>query len=78
MTFTKVNEVPGQYCWTIHVSICQYFTCRIYLAISPVVNNGSLDTVSASYLKDVLHVSLVQAAFLPPLRIAGVTVLIFA
>ena len=38
------------------------------------VNNGDLKTVSSSYLKDMLHVTIVDKAMLPPLRISGVTV----
>ncbi|XP_045176835.2 uncharacterized protein LOC123537251 [Mercenaria mercenaria] len=39
-----------------------------------VVNNGSLDTVSHSYLKETLHIRLVTAAFLPPLRLSKVSI----
>lgn len=39
-----------------------------------VVNNGSLNTVSQSYLKETLHIQLVKVAFLPPLRLSSVSI----
>jgi len=39
-----------------------------------VINQQKLSTVPASYLKDLLHISVVNKALLPPLRIGAVTV----
>ncbi|XP_060572319.1 uncharacterized protein LOC132730416, partial [Ruditapes philippinarum] len=49
----------------------QKYRLLVYFAV---VNNGSLDTVSYSYLKETLHSRLVTAAFLPPLRLSKLSI----
>ncbi|WAR02859.1 hypothetical protein MAR_009417, partial [Mya arenaria] len=66
------KESPPQEVFDVSQCFPSAFKARLLIYFS-VVNNKSISSVSASYLKDLLHISLVNRALLPPLRISGVS-----